>query len=251
MRPILFAPTIAVCSVLAALAGCGGGSSSSLSSNSQSAPVFLMGTDAPLPSVVSFQVTVNSVTLSNGGTGGVDLLQGAQTIDFARYNGLQTLLDFNSVPAGTYNTLTVSLSNPVIAYVNLSSTTPPGAPTVSMVSNPTLTNSTVVVKLPTAFTVTGGTAAGLKMDFDLRQSILTDSNGQVTGVVNPTIDFTALPPNTPSAEIDEFYATVISVNASQNTFMIQGPHGRQYTVALNQANSRIWNDDDGVGRQRR
>ena len=75
------------------------------------------------------------------------------------------------------------------------------------------------------------------MDFDLRQSILTDSNGQVTGSVNPTIDFTALTPNTPSAEIDEFYATVVSVNTSQNTFMIQGPHGRQYTVALNQANS--------------
>lgn len=223
-----------------ALAGCsGGGSSPSLSTsgNSQSAPVFLTGTDAPLPSVVSFQVTVNSVTLSNGGNNGVDLLQSAQTVDFARYNGLQTLLDFNSVPAGTYNTVTVSLSNPAISYVNLSTTTPPGAPTISTVSNPTLTNSTVTVQLPTSFTVTARTAAGLKMDFDLRQSILTDSNGQVTGAVNPAIDFTALTPNTPSSEIDEFYATVISVNTSQNTFMIQGPHGRQYTVALNQANT--------------
>lgn len=239
MRLTLFLRGLVACAAAIALAGCGGNgsSSSSMTSNMQSAPVFLMGTDAPLPSVVSFQVTINSVTLSNGGSNGVDILQSAQTVDFARFNGLQTLLDFNSIPAGTYNTVTVSLSNPVISYVNLNSATPPGPPTVSTVSNPTLMNSSVIVQLPSAFTLTAGQSAGLKMDFDLRQSILTDSNGQVTGVVNPTIDFTALTPNTPSAEIDEFYATVISVNTSQNTFMIQGPHGRQYTVTLNQANT--------------
>ncbi|MGC2249034.1 MAG: DUF4382 domain-containing protein, partial [Acidobacteriaceae bacterium] len=181
--------------------------------------------------------TINSVTLSNGGNNGVDILQNAQTIDFARYNGLQTLLDFNSVPAGTYNTVTVSLSNPIISYVNLSTATPPASPTITTVNNATLTNPTVTVQLANSFTVTAGQAAGLRMDFDLRQSILTDSNGQVTGSVNPTIDFTAISPNTPAAQIDEFYATVVSVNTSQNTFMIQGPHGRQYTVALNQTNS--------------
>ncbi|MGA8290558.1 MAG: DUF4382 domain-containing protein, partial [Acidobacteriaceae bacterium] len=153
------------------------------------------------------------------------------------YNGLQTLLDFNSVPAGTYNTVTVSLSNPIISYVNLSTATPPASPTITTVNNATLTNPTVTVQLANSFTVTAGQAAGLRMDFDLRQSILTDSNGQVTGSVNPTIDFTAISPNTPAAQIDEFYATVVSVNTSQNTFMIQGPHGRQYTVALNQTNS--------------
>jgi len=238
MRPTYFLRGFVACAAVALMAGCGSnGSPSSPSTNSQSAPVFLTGTDAPLPSVVSFQVTINSVTLSNGGNNGVDILQSAQTIDFARYNGLQTLLDFNSVPAGTYNTVTVSLSNPVISYVNLSSATPPTPPTITTVNNATLTNSTVTVQLPNSFTVTAGQAAGLKMDFDLRQSILTDSNGQVTGSVSPTIDFTALTPNTASAEIDEFYATVVSVNTSQSTFMIQGPHGRQYTVALNQANN--------------
>ena len=239
MRPTNFLRGFVACAAIGLLAGCGsnGSPSSSTSTNSQSAPVFLTGTDAPLPSVVSFQVTINSVTLSNGGNNGVDILQNAQTIDFARYNGLQTLLDFNSVPAGTYNTVTVSLSNPIISYVNLSTATPPASPTITTVNNATLTNPTVTVQLANSFTVTAGQAAGLRMDFDLRQSILTDSNGQVTGSVNPTIDFTAISPNTPAAQIDEFYATVVSVNTSQNTFMIQGPHGRQYTVALNQTNS--------------
>ena len=229
--------SLAVCALAACLAGCSSmGSSSMTNANAQSAPVFLTGSDAPLPSVVSFQVTVNSVALSNGGNSGVDLLTGPQTIDFARFDGLQTLLDFNSVPAGTYNTVTVSLSNPVISYLNMTagSSTPP---TIATVPNAALTNSTVTVQLPSAFTVTAGAAVGLKMDLDLRQSLLTGANGQLTGQVNPSIRFTALTPNTPSAQIDDFYATVISVDAAANTFMIAGPHGRQYTVALNQANT--------------
>lgn len=229
---------LVACTLAAGLAGCGTSSpSTSVSSSAQSAPVFLTATDAPLPSVVSFLVTINSVTLSNGGSGGVNILQNAQTVDFARFNGLQTLLDFNSIPAGTYNTVTVSLSNPVISYLNLSSSTPPTAPTISTLSNVSLMNSSVIVQLPKAFTVTAGNAIGLKMDFNLRQSLLTDSTGQLTGQVNPTIDFTALTPNTPASEIDEMYGTVISVSTAQNSFMIQRGDGRQYTVALNQADS--------------
>jgi hypothetical protein len=90
---------VAVC-----VAGCtsGGGSapSSSSSTPAQSGSVYLLGTDAPLPSVVSFAVNLQSITLSNGAATPVSILNGAQTVDFARFNGLSTLLDFNSIPAG-------------------------------------------------------------------------------------------------------------------------------------------------------
>ena len=242
MRHKFVMSCLAVCLASIGLSGCSSSTGSSLtpsasSANSQSAPVFLAGTDAPLPSVVSFQVTVNSVVISNNGSNGVDLLQSPQTIDFARFNGLKTLLDFNSIPAGTYNTVTVSLSNPVISYLDLTNGTMAQPPAIVTLNNATLMNSNVTAQIANGYTVTAGTAAGLKMDFDLRQSLLTDSTGQLTGQVNPIIDFTALTPNTPTSEIDEFYGTVISVNATQNSFMIQGAHGRQYTVVLNQANS--------------
>lgn len=240
MRDKFVVHGLAVCLATLGMAGCSSGTGGSMgpaatASSSQSAPIFLAGTDAPLPSVVSFQVTVNSVTISNNGNNGVNLLQTPQTVDFARFNGLKTLLDFSSVPAGTYNTVVVSLSNPVISYLDLSSTSS-APPTIATINNATLMNSTVTAQIANGYTVTAGTAAGLKMDFDLRQSLMTDSTGQLTGQVNPTIDFTALTPNTPESEIDEFYGTVIGVNASQDSFMIQGPHGRQYTVVLNQAN---------------
>jgi hypothetical protein len=216
--------------LIAALAGCSGSSPSSMSTSpsAQTGSVFTTGTDAPLPSILSFQVQIKDVTLSNGSGTPVSILSGPQTVDFARFNGLQSLLDFNPVPAGTYTTATVTLANPVLAYLNTSQTGAP--PTISTVPNPSLVNSTITVFFPTPFTVTAGQSIGLQMDFNLRNSIQVDSNGQVTGLVNPNINFTALTPGTPDAEIDEFNASVVSVNASAGSFVVQDAHGRQFTV---------------------
>src|ERR1700689_4712960 len=85
------------------LAGCGGGSSTGSSLLGQSASVFTVGTDSPtVPSVVSAQFTINSITLT--GTGGTtsNLLLQAATVDFAKLSGLHELLDLNSVQTGTY-----------------------------------------------------------------------------------------------------------------------------------------------------
>ena len=109
--------------------------------SSQQASVFITGEDAPLPSVLAFNVTLNSITLNNGSTD-VWVLSSPQTIDFARLLGLRTLVAFNTVPAGTYGSATIQLSNPVISYLDLS-TTPSSVATL----NGTLTNSTITVAL--------------------------------------------------------------------------------------------------------
>lgn len=228
--------------VVAGIAGCGGGSSatSPVQPSAQTGSVFLTGTDAPLPSIVSFQVQITNVTLTGGSGTSVSILSGPQTVDFARFNGLQTLLDFNAVPAGTYTSVNVSLANPVISYLN-TTTTPPS---ISTVPNPTLSSSTVSYTLPSPLVVTAGENIGLSMDFNLRNSIQLDANGQVTGVINPNINFAVLTPNTPGAEIDEFNASVVSVNASAGTFVVQGAHGQQFTVQTN--NQTMWENGDTI-----
>ena len=52
--------------------------------------MYVLGTDAPLPSVVSFAVNIQSITLSDGSATPVSILNGAQTVDFARFNGLNS-----------------------------------------------------------------------------------------------------------------------------------------------------------------
>jgi hypothetical protein len=210
-----------------AVAGCGGSMSTIQTTSSGS--VFVVGTDAPLASVTSFAAQINSVVLTGSGGNTPSLISGTPVVDFARFNGLQTLLDMNSVPAGTYTGVTITLGSATIGYLNTSNT-PPAIATQAA----TLTNSTVNITLNTPLVVTkNGAPVGLRIDFDLAQSIQVDGSGNFTGTVNPTFDVRTVARTDPGGHIDEFIAGVVSVNAAGQSFIVQGPHGEQFTIAVN------------------
>ena len=249
MKPMKWLSGIAVLALVAAASGCGGGASSTTPTQPESGSVFVNGTDAPLPSVVSFQVDITGMTVSDGVNPPISVLSGTQTVDFARLNGLHTLLDLNSIPAGTYTSVNVTLANPEIMYLNVTNpqTTPPTRPTVTMLnamSSPavTLTQSSVPITLSSPLTVAAGDIVGLSFDFDLRHSIQVDANGNFTGVVNPTLDLTAVTPSDSDAYIDDFVAGVTNVGTS--SFMIQGPHGHQFTVNVNEQTE--WENNESI-----
>ena len=205
--------------------------------------MFVTGTDAPLPSVVGFRVDIMGLTLSDGTSTPVSVLNGTQTVDFARLNGLRTLLDINSIPTGTYTQAVVTLANPSIDYLNVTNpqTNPPTHPTLStldtsVTSNPqlSLTTSTVTINLATPLVVSAGDIDGLRFEFDIRKSVAVDGSGQITGAITPTLHLKVITPSDADAYIDEFDAGVVSVNAAGNSFFIQGPHGHQFTVNVNQ-----------------
>ncbi len=241
MRYIHALRVFLVIGLAACIAGCSTGSGTaptSVTPSEQSGSVYVLGTDAPLPSVVSFAVSVQSITLSDGSATPVSILNGAQTVDFARFNGLSTLLDFNSIPAGTYTTATITLGTATIGYLN---TQPPLAPAIAT-TPATLSQSVVTINLASPFVVNSGDMDALRFDFDLRQSIQVDSNGQITGQVTPVLDLKALSASDPERYIDEFDAGVVSIDAGSNSFVVQGPHGRQYTVQL-AANTEFENNE--------
>lgn len=203
----------------------------------QMGSVFVTGTDAPLQGVVSFQVDITgmSVTDINGNTQSVTT--STSTIDFARLNGLRTLLDINTIPAGTYNSVTVTLANPKIGYLNVTNpqTTPPTRPSITTLDSTTtpavtLTQSMIPIPLANPLVVTPDAVIGLGFDFNLRKSIAVGGNGQITGAVTPTISLKAITPSDADAYVDEFIAGVTTINASGNSFTIQGPHGHSFTV---------------------
>lgn len=229
-------------SALAALvAGCGGGAMNTPPvSQQQSGAVFVTGTDAPLPSVVSFQVDITGMTVSDGMNPPVSVLNGTQTVDFARLNGLRTLLDINTIPAGTYTQVNVTLANPQIGFLNVASpqTNPPTPPTISTLNSTTtpavtLTQSSVTINLAQPLVVAANNIIGLRFEFDLRKSIAVDATGQITGSITPNLDLKAITPDDADAFIDDFVAGVVSVNSGGNSFVIQGPHGHQFTVNVN------------------
>jgi hypothetical protein len=228
-RALLFLLVLAT----AATIGCGGaGSSNSSSSQNTPGSVFVTGEDAPTSGVVGFNVTIDSLTLNNS-TSTVSAISSAEAVDFARLLGLRTLLGFNTIPQGTYSSVTFTFENtnpaPLISYVDLS-TTPPSVQTLTG----SFSQTTVTIPFPAGapLVVTGNGLAGLHIDFDLHDSLVTN-NGQMTGTINPVINISAVSASSELGQISEFTGNVVSVNTAGNSFLMQGPYGMPRTIDVN------------------
>jgi hypothetical protein len=230
--------SLAAVSLLAA--GCGGAidSASTVTSN-ETGSAFVVGTDAPMAAVTSFAVQINSIVATETGGGTVPLISGTPTVDFARFNGLQTLIDMNDVPAGSYTGVTITLGPATLSYLKTSGS----VPTITT-ETASLTTSTLTYTTPTPIVISKTEPAGLHLDFDLRKSILVDSNGQITGQVTPTFNVSAVGPSDSGAYIDEFDAAVVSVNITGQSFVVQGPHGRQFTI--NVTGNTEWDNNESL-----
>ncbi len=220
---------------------CGGGGTSSASNSSSTTSqgmVYMTGSDAPLPSVLSFQVTIQSITLFNG-TSNVTLLNTPTTVEFSRLLGLRTLLALNSVPVGTYTSATVTLASPVISYLDITTT-----PTSVNTMQGSLLNNTVSYTFKQPLNVTANGLGGLHFHFNLHDSLQVDGTGQVTGVVDPHIQIRPLQVGDDDCVIDEFRGSLVSVNAAGNSFVLQRPNGRQFTVKVD--NNTNWDGTDTI-----
>ena len=232
--------TLPLLAAAAFLAGCSSDAINSATTSGATGPAFVVGTDAPLANVVSFNVGVMSVAATDANGNSVTLLSNAQTVDFARFNGLQTLLDMNDVPEGTYKSVTITLDsqNASIGYLNTSGT---GAPTITNITNLTFTTTTVTANLANPLVVKHASApVGLRIDFDLAQS-LTIGTGATSATVDPTFNVSTVARTDAGAHIDEFIAAVTTVpsgTTEPSSFMITGPHGEQFTI--NTTSSTEW-----------
>ncbi len=224
---------IALLLALAAIGvGCGVSTSTSLGSGSQNGKVFMTGEDAPLASVVGFNVTLNSVTLNGQDSSTAQVVSTPTTVDFARLLGLRSPLAFNSVPANTYVSATFVLANPVINYVDMTQN-PPALSTINGTLPGGQNPYTLTVNFPTPMVVGANGLAGLKMEMDIRQSVAVDGNGQVTGAVNPVIYIKATHASDSDGQVTDLEGGLVSVDAANNSFVIQGPYGHQLTVYVN------------------
>jgi hypothetical protein len=231
-------------------AGCNGvtNSSSTQTQNNQ-AQVFTTGEDAPVSSVVAFNITINSITLNNGSTT-AQVLSTPTAVDFGRLVGLRSLLGFKTVAPGTYTSTTITFAAsspaPSINYVDLTTNPPSIGTAIGTLSNPTVT-----VSFPTSAPLVVGNngMAGLHMDFDLRKSLPIDGSGNLiinngTIAVIPVLDVMAVSASSELGQITEFTGNVVSVNTSGNSFLIQGPYGFQETIDVN--SSTLYNGSNSL-----
>lgn len=220
--------------------GCTGRGGDGGGANADRGATFVVGTDSPLASVVSFSVQVESLTVTDTNNNVVSLINGTPTVDFARFNGLQTLVDTNDIPAATYDQVSVTLGPATIGYLNVPGGG--GEPTLASMTasyvSPTPCSSTssctITVTLANPVTVTASNdPAGVRVDFDLHQSIAVDGNGNITGAVTPTFHIAGVARSGAGGYIDEFIAAVVtppSGATEPQSFTVQGPHGGNFTI---------------------
>lgn len=181
---------------------------------------------------MGFSITINSITLNDGSTS-VPALSTPTTVDFARLIGLRSLLAFNSVPQGSYTSATFTFATnpaPLISYVDLTA----NPITVNELTG-TLNQTTVTVPLPQSqpLQVSSNGLVGLRVDFDMQDSLVVDGNNQMTGAINPTLTISPVTASSTDGQITDFEGNVVSVDTNTNSFLMQGPYGFQQTVYVN------------------
>jgi hypothetical protein len=188
-------------------------------------------------------VQIESIDAITSTGSSVSLLSGTPTVDFARFNGLQTLLDMNDVPVGTYTSIAVTLGPATIGYLHQVSGAAPTIATEAATYTTSSQTPTITIALASPLIVTAAQPIGLHFDFDLAKSIQVTS-GAITGEVTPTFNLGVVATGDSGAYIDQFDAAVVSVDAAASSFVVTGPHGRDFTIST--SGSTEWDNGESI-----
>ncbi|MGO9402122.1 MAG: DUF4382 domain-containing protein [Terriglobales bacterium] len=238
-----FATLVVLLASLFLLMACGGGATNSQNSNQQGS-VFVVGEDAPVSTVVSFNITIDKITLNNSSTS-VPALTTPTAVDFGRLMGLRSLLAFNTISPGTYTSATFTFENvnpaPVIDYVDLSANPISVQPLTG-----SFTQTTVTVPFPAGkpLVVGNNELAGLHIDFNLHDSLVVNSSNQMTGAITPVLSVQAVSASDDLGQVTEFTGNIVSVDTNTNSFVMQGPYGFQETIDVN--SSTVYNGSNSL-----
>ena len=195
--------------------------------NSPAVSVPVLITDAPSAPLVSFSLTIDSITLTDTAGKTASVLSSPTTIEICHLNGIQAPLVTANVPQDTYVSVAIAFSNPQIAYINSS-----GQP---VTVTPTLATTSFTLTFKTPITI-GSTSTSLLVDLLAAQSV-TISGATVT--VNPVFNVTNVPPPStmpPPGQNGtgmQQMGTVVSVSGT--TLVIEPGSGPNFTLTTNTA----------------
>jgi hypothetical protein len=226
--------------MMLSLVGCGNNLSNDAAATSgTTAPVSLSITDTPPTgvNVLFFQVSLTSANLTPAsGTGTVSLLRNNTPIqvDVTQLQTLSAFLNTANVPAGTYNSLSLTFADPKLVIYNASDASLGSSCAVGTVCQltPTVDGAATETFATTPFpaTLAANTPLGFLIDFQLNNVIQSDLSVNL-GVANGVTVSELTPPTMPMMpQYGYLTGTVQSVNASQNQFTVETAYGNTFTV---------------------
>jgi len=203
--------------LLAVAVACGGGSSSPLATSANSAVQIKIGDD-PDDSVLAFEITVNSVVLTDQSGATINALSSPTTLELTHLADTNEPLSLLNVNQGTYTQAVVTVSNPKIVYIN----------SLGQVVEKQLTLSDAVTINFSPALVVGPGSTVVNLDLNVAHSVSINlSTGSVT--LNPVFVVTtsAVPPagqeeqeNDSDGQFEDARGVIMSVTANSFTMSL-------------------------------
>ncbi|MHB1022624.1 MAG: DUF5666 domain-containing protein [Acidobacteriaceae bacterium] len=210
----------------ALLSGCTGNAGSSVTTipaSVKKTTVPVLVTDAPSSQLLSFELTINNITLTDTAGQTASVLSNPARIEATHLNGVSEPLVTMALPQDTYTSAVISYSNPELDYLDS---------TNKVVEYSSMNSGSVTVNLTTPITVSTSSTS-LSIDLLLAQSV-TISGSTVT--INPAFNVTALPvaaspTNDHNGKLEGVQGSISSLTS--NGLTLQSPDGSSYVVAVN------------------
>ena len=197
--------------LMAAGVGCGGGSSSPVNATANSAVQVKIGDD-PDDSVLAFEITVQSVVLTDQNGATVNALTAPTTLELTHLADTNEPLSFLNLKQDTYTQAAITVSNPEIVYLNNLGQAVEKQLTMTTTANITFNPALVV----------GPGSSVVNLDLNLAHSVAINlTSGGIT--VNPVFVVTtsAVPPesqedqeNEDNGQLQDTWGIVGAVNSS-------------------------------------
>jgi hypothetical protein len=238
----MLAMSLTVGLAVGVLMSCGG--STPVPPNPGNGSLYLFLGDAPLCDILSMRVTLTGASVITQTGGNKVSLYPTNSPPYTKLNiaslrDFSTVLNLGGVAEGTYNEIELSLGVPQIVVYD-----PTQSPPTKVVSA-SISTAGPIIPIQPALVVTKNKLSALRLDFDMRQSVEVDGQGQVTGKVTPVI--TATPVDGSGAQgfgaFEDLVGFVRSVSSNNTTtdtsltgnFTLQllSGSGPQITVNLN------------------
>lgn len=204
--------------------GCGG--SGHHTPPASQVPVVLTLQDQPPAGLtaLSFGIQVSGVSLQPSDTSqqSVALLTTPVTVNLSNLQTLSTLLANTSAPAGTYSSITITLSTPQVSVINNTgaqlgdgTNNCAASATAACSLSPSLSvNSVVVSSSPFPLTLTAGTPIQIGLDFNSDDSLtITDGTLSITPTVTVTTNTTT---NATTGNLADFASGTGQVTSASN-----------------------------------
>ena len=224
---------IGIAVIVFAFSGCGGSYSNMMNAvppanNMQSSAVTLTVTDAPSAgvTVLSFEVTVNGAVLNPGN---VQLITNPQRIEVKQLETDSAFLSTMNVPAGTYQSITVNVTNPELTVMNNS-----GAAIGNCANNsvchlePAAAGNVTFSASPFPVVLTGGSPTGFQVDLNV-SNLLSGSLGvdfNASGAISVAqLPLAGQPNNNQLADVDDLLGTAENLDASDSQFTLHTMSG--------------------------